>query len=188
MPLKPRPCCLHHQIPRATRRTPARWFWVSEILEIIICWLCSLVMCVYTIQHGLLRENIMPYELVDGPQPSEQHVTAAGGQPAASFVLRPSPELMLLSCLLFGCCVSSFTHRRQSQDPFQFVVYLVLLGGAALVGYGLRADPHLVLLGYLPFATCAAMAITVMGHGAYSWLKPDVAARLRDEEKAQPAG
>jgi len=95
---------------------------------------------------------------------------------------------MLVSCLVFGCCVSSFTHRRQSQDPFQFVVYLVLLGGAALAGYGLRADPHVVLLGYLPFATCAAMAVSVSGHGAYRRIRPNVAARRRDEEKGQAGG
>ena len=93
---------------------------------------------------------------------------------------------MLFCCFVFGCCVSSFTQRRQRQNPFQFVVYLVLLSGAALVGYWLRADPNLVLLGYLPFATCAAMAISVSGHGAYRRLRPEAAAPPGDEEKAQP--
>jgi hypothetical protein len=93
---------------------------------------------------------------------------------------------MLFSCLVFGCCVSSFTHRRQSEDPFQFVVYLVLLGCAAMVGYGVRAHIHLILLGYLPWATCAAMAISISGHSAYRCLKPDGSATSQgDEEKAR---
>lgn len=95
---------------------------------------------------------------------------------------------MLFSCLVFGCCVSSFTHRRQNQDPFQFVVYVLLLGGAALVGYGVRANAHLILLGYLPWATCAAMTVSISGHSVYRCLKPDVAAGQGDEEKARLLG
>jgi uncharacterized membrane protein YjfL (UPF0719 family) len=94
---------------------------------------------------------------------------------------------MLFSCLLFGCCVSSFTHRRQSQDRFQFVVYFALLGGGALVGYGVRASAHLILLGYLPWATCAAMVISMSGHGLYRWLRPGVDKKREDEEKARPS-
>ena len=95
---------------------------------------------------------------------------------------------MLFSCVVFGCCVSSFTHRRQSQDPFQFVIYFLLLGGAAVVGYGLRAHAHLILLGYLPWATCAAMAISISGHCVYRRLVPDVGAVQGDEEKARLLG
>jgi hypothetical protein len=95
---------------------------------------------------------------------------------------------MLFSSLLFGCCVSSFIYRRQSQDPFQFVVYFALLGGAALLGHGVRASAHLILLGYLPSATCAAMVISMWGHRLYKWLRPDVVTTRGDEEKAQPSG
>jgi hypothetical protein len=104
------------------------------------------------------------------------------------FLFRPSPGLMLFSCLVFGCCVSSFTHRRQSQDPFQLVVYILLLGGAAMAGYGVRENAHLILLGYLPWATCAAMAISISGHSLFRWLRPNVGSRQGDEEKAHLMG
>jgi hypothetical protein len=96
---------------------------------------------------------------------------------------------MLFSCLLFGCCVSSFTHRRQSQDPYQFVVYLVLLSFAATIGYAARAHVYLILLGYLPWATCAAMVISISGRGVYGCLKPQPSTTSQgDEEKARLSG
>ncbi|AEO70308.1 uncharacterized protein THITE_2121561 [Thermothielavioides terrestris NRRL 8126] len=105
-----------------------------------------------------------------------------------NFVFRPSPGLMLFSCLVFGCCVSSFSHRRQNQDPFQFLIYIVLLGAAGAAGYGARAHAHLILLGYLPFATCAAMIISILGHAIYRRLKHAEAPRQEDEEKARLLG
>jgi len=95
---------------------------------------------------------------------------------------------MLFSCLIFGCCVSSFTYRRQSQDPLQVFVFVLLLGGAALIGYGARASVHLVLLGYLPWATCAAMTVSISSHSLYRALKPAVAMCRTDEEKARLLG
>lgn len=95
---------------------------------------------------------------------------------------------MLFSCLVFGCCVSSFSHRRQSQDPFQFVVYLVVIGSASLVGYGVRANVYLVLLGYLPWATCTAMAISIAGHGLYRRLRVGSGNTQGDEEKVRLTG
>ena len=96
---------------------------------------------------------------------------------------------MLFSCLLFGCCVSSFTHRRQSQDPYQFVVYLVLLSFAATIGYAARAHVYLILLGYLPWATCAAMVTSISGRGVYRCLRPQIATTGQgDEEKARFLG
>jgi hypothetical protein len=71
---------------------------------------------------------------------------------------------MLFSCVLFGCCVSSFAQRRQNQDPFQFVFYILFLGGAVLLGYGLQTPRYLILLGYLPLATCAAMTASISVH------------------------
>lgn len=90
---------------------------------------------------------------------------------------------MLVSCLAFGCCVSSFTHRRQSQDPFQFVVYLIVLGTTAIMGHNFGVDMHLILLGYLPWAMCAAMAVSISGHSIYRCLKPGVAGAQGDDEE-----
>lgn len=92
---------------------------------------------------------------------------------------------MLISCLVFGCCVSSFTHRRLSQDPFLPVVYLALLGFAALLRSRVQANLYLIILGYLPWATCAAMALSFSGHYAYRCSKADFSTRSPgDEEKA----
>lgn len=96
---------------------------------------------------------------------------------------------MLFSCLVFGCCVSSFAHRGQSEDPFQFVIFLVLLSCAIMIGYAARAPVYLILLGYLPWATCAAMAISASGRGVYRCLRPQIAAKGQgDEEKARFSG
>ncbi|KAL2022695.1 hypothetical protein VTK56DRAFT_4776 [Thermocarpiscus australiensis] len=148
-----------------------RWRWVSETLEISIACLCSVVTWEYTAQNELPREYDMSVE---------QHLTE---NRADGFIFRPSPGLMLLSCLIFGCCVSSFTQRRQSQDPLQCVVYIVLLGGAAIIGCAVGANVHLILLGYLPWATCAAMAMSISGHGLYRRLKLDAGRSQGDEEK-----
>lgn len=174
--MKPRPCC-SHQTPGVPDPIPGPWCRLSEVLEITISSLCSVVTWVYTVQNELPQSH--------GGTP-EQHRN--GDESTGGFVFRPSPGLMLFSCLVFGCCVSSFTHRRQNQDPFQFVVYVLLLGGAALVGYGVRANVHLILLGYLPWATCAAMTVSISGHSVYRCLKPDVVAGQGDEEKARLLG
>lgn len=104
---------------------------------------------------------------------------------AYGFAFRPSPSLMLFACLAFGCCVSSFSHRRQSSDQFQYAVYAIILGAAAIAGCGARASVHMILLGYFPWATCAAMAVSSMAHSLYRRLRPCTGTLREDEEKAQ---
>ncbi|KAL2180303.1 uncharacterized protein P884DRAFT_236984 [Thermothelomyces heterothallicus CBS 202.75] len=147
---------------------------VSEVLEIAICSLCSVAMWEYTVQNEMMEKR----DGVSGPHNGAED--AAGPS-----VFRPSPGLMLFSCLVFGCCVSSFTYRRQDQDPFQFVIYLILLGCVAMIGYAVGARLHLILLGYLPWATCAAMAISISGHSVYKYLKTNPTGPGQDEEKAR---
>ncbi|KAL2128716.1 hypothetical protein VTI74DRAFT_8806 [Chaetomium olivicolor] len=169
-PMYPRPCC-SHQKPRAPPPIPSRWCWVSEVLEIGIGSLCSIVTWMYTVQNEVTpRQHTL----------SGQHLTE---QRPDNFVFRPSPTLMLFSCLVFGCCVSSFAHRRQTQDPLQLLVYLVFLGCAAMIGHAARANVHLILLGYLPWATCLAMAASISGHSLYRRYKSDVGTGHADEEK-----
>lgn len=92
---------------------------------------------------------------------------------------------MLCSCLVFGCCVSSFVHRRQEQDRFQFLVYAVFLSGAATIGFGFGAGANLILLGYLPWAMCMAMAASLYGHGLHRQQRLRSVQRFGDEEKAR---
>ncbi|KAK3310156.1 uncharacterized protein B0T15DRAFT_26785 [Chaetomium strumarium] len=170
--MSPPPYC-SHQISRATEQDPGRCCCASEILEITLSCLCSVVTWTYTVQNELPQRR------------GEQH---GAGRHVDTFNFRPSPGLMLFSCLVFGCCVSSFTHRRHSEDPFQFVVYIIFLGVVAVTGYGIRTNVHLILLGYLPWATCAAMVTSISGHSIYRWLRPDVGPGHADEEKARLLG
>ncbi|KAL2154896.1 hypothetical protein VTH82DRAFT_3572 [Thermothelomyces myriococcoides] len=132
-------------------------------------------MWTYTIQNVLVEKR-------DGVSGRHNETKDTGG---LSSIFRPSPGSMLFSCLVFGCCVSSFTCRRQDQDAFQFIIYLVILGCVASIGYAVGAHPYLILLGYLPWATCAAMVLSISGHSAYRCLKTkDLTRQSQCEEKA----
>jgi len=167
------PPCLSLNKSEGVHPPAGFWDWASESLEIGIGTLCSLVTWQYTVQNDLAR----------GIAYSNGHRVAPGD--THNFLFHPSAGLMLASCLIFGCCVSSFIHRRQDKDPFQFVFYLVLLAVAASVGYGFHASVHLILLGYLPWATCAAMALSISAHSLHRRIGADGGTGWRDEEKAQ---
>ncbi|KAK4673172.1 hypothetical protein QC763_109480 [Podospora pseudopauciseta] len=175
-------CCPLHlpQTPTVLLRNPGCWPWAIDTVEICLGTLCSVVTWEYTVQNDINRG----YSRIDRGQQqhADQPTTTTDG-----FLFHPSPGLMLFSCLVFGCVVSSFTQRRQSQDPLQLFVYTTLLGAAALVGYARRESAHLILLGYLPSATCAAMTLSISGHSLYRLLKTGSGA-TKDEEKAQLLG
>ncbi|KAK4199092.1 hypothetical protein QBC40DRAFT_177053 [Triangularia verruculosa] len=173
-------CCPFHlpQTPTVIPRSPGCWPWAVDTVEICLGILCSVVTWEFTVQNDLHRGY------VSIQQQAQQHAD----QPNTDdFLFHPSPGLMLFSCLVFGCSVSSFTQRRQSKDPLQPFVYAILLGGAALTGYARQESTHLILLGYLPWATCAAMTLSISGHTLYRLLKTGSGA-TKDEEKAQLLG
>ncbi|KAL2271124.1 hypothetical protein VTJ83DRAFT_495 [Remersonia thermophila] len=164
------PCRLQ-QLPvllLAATRPPNHRHLTYETIEIMLSFLSSLVIWQFTV-HTADRRATMSAWL-------DPEDTGDGS------IFRPPPGLVLFACLMFGCCVSSFVHRRRGRDRFQAFVYLVVLGSAALVGYSLTADAHLVLLGCFPWATCAAMVISMAGHGLYRCLRPQVGG-MSDEEK-----
>jgi hypothetical protein len=113
-----------------------------------------------------------------------QDTTTESLLPGGNLLLNPTPELMLGSCLVFGCCVSSFVHRRQSQDTCQFVVYAVFLTAVVVSGFGIEASANLILLGYAPWAMCAAMATSLYGHALYRRQRKQNEKRSGDDEKA----
>jgi len=118
-------------------------------------------------------------------QSHQGQYVVAKGLLASDILLNPPAELMLVSCLVFGCCVSSFVHRRQNQDVFQFGVYTVFIIAAVVCGYGLEASTNLILLGYTPWAMCAAMATSLYGHALYRRQRTTRSGkRFRDDEKA----
>lgn len=105
------------------------------------------------------------------------------GHVFAHFLRRPTPKVVLISALGFGCCVSSFGYRRRREDPFQVVVFALLVGTVATVAYGLGESPSMLLLGYMPFATCAAMIFSICGHAIFRRTRSEQGTEIESQEK-----
>jgi hypothetical protein len=114
-------------------------------------------------------------------QVNDSHVAG----PVLSMLHHPAPRLVLISALGFGCCVSSFAYRRQKDDPFQVVVFALLVGTVATVAYGVGASSNLILLGYMPFATCAAMILSLCVHTVFRWSRSQEGGTIESQEKLQ---
>lgn len=71
---------------------------------------------------------------------------------------------MLGACLLLGCSVSSFAYRRQEEDRFQTLIFMVSLVAATLFGMALEVNANLIMLGLIPWALCLAMIFSVATH------------------------
>lgn len=84
--------------------------------------------------------------------------------------LRPWPGAVLTSCLVLGCCVSSFLYRHQDGDPYQALVFTSAIFGSVLVGKMAGASLHLILLGFVPWALCTAMFLSACGHALLRWM------------------
>jgi len=174
-------------------RSPQKYRWerVLEIAEIGPASLCSLILWRYageldapsnsghvcfcpssTVRFTALTR---PVQINDGSILG--HVLA--------HVHHPAPKLVLVSALGFGCCVSSFVYRRQGEDPFQVLVFALIVGTVATVAYGTGAGPDVLLLGFMPFATCAAMIISVLGHAMFRRRRSHEGSRVECQEKSQ---
>ncbi|OIW34525.1 hypothetical protein CONLIGDRAFT_709848 [Coniochaeta ligniaria NRRL 30616] len=150
-----------------------RWERVLKIAEIGPASLCSLILWQYA---GRL----------DAP-PDSGYIndSQVAGPVFIDFFRYPAPKLVLISALGFGCCVSSFGYRRQREDPFQAVVFALVVGTVATVAYGLGESPNMMLLGYMPFATCAAMIFSLCGHAIVRWTRPEKGNKIENQEKLQ---
>ncbi|KAM7194304.1 hypothetical protein V8F20_008051 [Naviculisporaceae sp. PSN 640] len=183
--MRPMSCCNYCGRDVGERRWPpakttlSSWIsnWVSETTEIVLGTICGYITWQFMVQNESARG---------------QECGNNNGQDAAgcrdfdiSRLFTPSPALMLVSCLVFGCCVSSFVHRRQDKDPLQFLVYLVLLGSVVIAGYQSEASANMILLGYLPWTMCLAMATSITGHSLYRQWRQEVDTRLGEMEKGE---
>lgn len=90
-------------------------------------------------------------------------------------ITRPAPGLMFGSCILLGCCLSSFTHRRQIEDRYQAAVFILIAIWGAALGKAIGASTNMITLGFVPWALCAAMPLSFLGHA--------VARRAGEREK-----
>jgi uncharacterized membrane protein YhaH (DUF805 family) len=71
--------------------------------------------------------------------------------------------MMLSSCLILGCAISSYAYRRKEHDKHQTLIFLIAIGAASAVGFTAGVDANLVMLGLIPWALCSAMILS-------SWL------------------
>lgn len=184
-------CASYKKLQEESRPRQVR-VWILESLEIGIGAICSVITWRFTLQSESAPEpqkvcgRSFPVSEDTGANPRktqsrEQNVAECL---FSDVLLNPSPELMLVSCLVFGCCVSSFVHRRQTQDAFQFVIYAVFITAAVVVGYGLEASANLILLGYAPLAMCVGMATSLYGDALFKRQRKLFEKRLRYDEKA----
>src|SRR6266566_5179665 len=97
---------------------------------------------------------------------TEQQLSQQAPSRLARAARQPSPELLLVACLVLGCSVSSFLHRRQAEDQYQLLVFILCIACAVFLAWGGPAD--VILLRYIPWAMCAAMAISYYGHSLVS--------------------
>lgn len=81
-----------------------------------------------------------------------------------SFILDPSPALMLASCLVLGCSVSSFCYRNQERDNFQVPIFVLVIITATAFGFGLGINANLITLGLIPWALCFSMVSSTTVH------------------------
>lgn len=81
-----------------------------------------------------------------------------------SLILDPSPGLMLGSCLVLGCSISSFLYRQQVTDKYQTQIMVISISVACVVGYVAGISANLVMLGLIPWALCAAMLLSTCVH------------------------
>ncbi|KAF8860766.1 hypothetical protein BDZ45DRAFT_298404 [Acephala macrosclerotiorum] len=157
---------------------------IATCWELLFAFLCSLICSAYTLRYED-RNTVLPDSMPQIQLPSTDNNNF-------NFILDPPPALMLGACLLLGCSVSSFAYRRQEEDRYQTLIFIISLVAATLFGMALEVSANLVMLGLIPWALCLAMTFSIATH----WLikrcrKQGVYARVRccetgEKEMAAP--
>jgi len=152
--------------------------WSCVVPELIPGMVCSIATTSYTLNEEAETGNSSfgsPANWIGGDNAIESTL---------GLLLRPSPGLMLGSCLVLGCSISSFVYRRQETDPFQGVIFFCLILWAVALGSALDASENLIMLGFVPWAFCAGMPLSVTSHSIARWLQSRRAAEVeaRDEK------
>ncbi|CZR50192.1 uncharacterized protein PAC_00064 [Phialocephala subalpina] len=145
---------------------------IATCWELLFTFICSLICSAYTLRYED-RHTVLPDSVPQIQLPSTEDSNF-------NFILDPPPTLMLGACLLLGCSVSSFAYRRQEEDRYQTLVFIVSLVAATLFGMALEVNANLIMLGLIPWALCLAMIFSIATH----WLvkrcsKQGVYARVR---------
>lgn len=82
-----------------------------------------------------------------------------------SGILDPSPALMLFSCLVMSCAISSFVYGRQIQDRYQTYLFIIAIVSASAAGLATQIDASLIMLGLIPWTLCFTMLFSSSLHG-----------------------
>ena len=83
-----------------------------------------------------------------------------------AIILNPSAALMLFACLLIGGSISSFAYRRQREDVYQSLIFVLAITISTIFGLSLGMNANLIMLGLIPWALCFAMMCSVAIHWA----------------------
>ncbi|KAI0842917.1 hypothetical protein F5Y06DRAFT_76667 [Hypoxylon sp. FL0890] len=159
--------CHSFQLPRDqvclhSNTTPLGESPLAELAELVPAIACSFVTTSYIAQIESARDNIS--RNVDSPTEMIFHIIRL------DFLKNISPGLALGSCLVLGCCLSSYAHRRRDHDQFQVFVFVIWITWAVCIGWGTGATANRVTLGIVPWASCAAMLSSFFGHAGARWV------------------
>lgn len=127
---------------------------LCTLWEIFLVLFSSVITTSYTLHH----------ERRVGGHASSELQSQAFNPGHFGFFLDPSPGLMLGSCVLLGCSVSSFAYRRQERDRFQAPIFALAICVASALGVALSINANLLMLGLFPWALCCAMVLSSAAH------------------------
>jgi hypothetical protein len=139
--------------------------------EVLFALFASVILTAYTLHHEVRVRTLFPtaFRATDKAEQSnhdeESAVQIQAFDPGHfSFILDPSPALMLAFCLVLGCSVSSFCYRRQEQDKFQAPIFVLIITVAAIFGFEVGINANLIMLGLIPWALCFSMLFSTTVH------------------------
>ncbi|KAM6538770.1 hypothetical protein FALCPG4_000628 [Fusarium falciforme] len=116
---------------------------VTELVELVPATLSSWIMSAY------MRQFHPTY--IAWPQAARVDVLA-----------QPSQWLALTACLVYGCSIASFLHRRRFLDPYQPFIFAACVSLGAVLGKCTGASADYILLVHVSWATCLAMFASVI--------------------------
>jgi len=146
--------CAISSVEAIQRQCPA--YTLATCWEILFSLTSSIMTTSYTVQHERRLKGIS--------QADSELQTPILKPAHFDFILDPPPALMLGSCLVLGCSISSFTYRRQPYDRLQTPIFVLAISSACSVGYGLRVSANLIMLGLIPWSLCCAMVMSSCVH------------------------
>ncbi|KAI0136154.1 hypothetical protein F4776DRAFT_654909 [Hypoxylon sp. NC0597] len=150
------------QVCLQSNTTPLGESPLAELAELVPAIACSFVTTSYIAQAESAREDISGN--VDSSIQMILHIMRL------DFLKDISPGLALGSCLVLGCCLSSYAHRRRDHDQYQAVVFVIWITWAICIGWGIGVSANRVTLGIVPWASCAAMLSSFFGHAGARWV------------------